>query len=392
VTDLETALRELRLAVGQAVTPPPPAAIRARAGQRRPARPIVIGLVAATAVISVLVGAAAVVRDVATAPPQPGRPTPSITARPDPRPSRSAPSWPVAPETDPITRVAWLEATISVPAHEGCPAGQVRLRDGESAGYPRLLLAKPPSVGARPAHGDLTGDGRPEAVLYAECRLSAEDSGDGQGQLLAVTRNTNGALRALGWVGERGALYPEFWVAGGTLYADAVPWHTDWGYSLGEALAYRWTGTRFEAVDSGYPGLPGTAVDLRPVAPWLGCPGAVVSYPQGEYVATVGDYSYDVTPVRLPDGSPHRLDLAGDGRRYLLLAIACRQSEVLGQGVLVLDGFRAVDLVPVELGYGVTGWSFSRGTLAIEVFQRGTGEPAEAQRWVWNGSNFQPAT
>jgi len=371
VTDVETALRELRLAVAQAVTPPSPAGIRARAMRRRRQLPrrLFSGLVAAAAAGAVLLTAVTVVRSIASAPPPVGWPSPSVS---------NTPAWIELAINDPIVRTTWLDATIILPAHSGCPDGRTQLRNGASAGWPRLVLAQPPSIGARPAYGDLTGDGRPEAVLYAECLQGPEDSGDGAGQLLVVTRGSDNSLRALGWIGPRGALYPEFWVADSTLYADAVPWHTDWGYVLGSALAYRWNGTRFDTAPSIYPGV--REVDLRPVADSLGCPGAVVSLAAGEYAHG----EYDFTPPTMPDGNPHVLDLAGDGHRYLVLALSCRNA-----GIVVVDGSRAVDFVPVDARYGMSGWSFSRGTLTVARFERGSGEPTTSETWVWNGFNFQ---
>src|SRR6266508_2360272 len=275
--NVEETLRGLRAAVERVVTPPPAAAIRAWAGRSSFRPKVVTGLVAAAAVIAVVAGATAAVRAFSARgnadPAGPPASTPTVPT------SHRPPSWP-PPLTDPIARVDWKRAVIDVPASVGrsglCPTGRLRLSGGASAGWPRLVLGVPEP---QPAYGDLTGDGRPEAVVYAECLGSAEDSGDGEGQLIVFAREADGTLRALGWAGERGAVYAGFWVTGGTLYADAHPWYTDWGYSLGAALAYRWSGSAFTRVDSGYPGLqpvgsgPGPEIDLGPVAERLGCPG-----------------------------------------------------------------------------------------------------------------------
>ncbi len=107
-------------------------------------------------------------------------------------------------------------------------------------GSPTIRLAVPPDwpIG----YGDLNGDSRPEAILEGLCLTTREDSGDGEGQLLVITRSTTGTLTALDWVGPRGGLYRSIWVIDGQLFVDVQPWHTDWGYSLGQALAYRWQG------------------------------------------------------------------------------------------------------------------------------------------------------
>lgn len=402
---IETALRELRVAVARAVTPPPPATIRARAKRHIP-RQVITGLVAAAAVAAVLVGAIAVVRDTASAPPPGGEPTPTVS--PLVRPIKPIPSRPTVTIEDPIARTDWANATITVLPHPdsvaNCPSGQLRLRDGASSGWPRLTL---PEAGGRPVYGDLTQDGRPDAVLYAECLLSVEDSGDGDGQLLVVTRETDGTLRALAWIGQRGALYPEFWTSDGTLFVDAHPWHVDWGYSLGAVLAYRWQDGGLALVDSGYPGLqevagnPAPAVDLRPVAGWLGCPGAVIRLDPGGTTATRDGYVYDLTPTFQPSDVPQWPDLDGTGDRYLVVAVACLPGQgrlggpqFYGQGLLVLtragDAYTAIDLVPVDPMYSIGRWTFAGAQVTIERYERDSGELVPPDVWYWNGTNFQP--
>jgi hypothetical protein len=86
----------------------------------------------------------------------------------------------------------------------------------------------------------------------------------------------------------------------------------------------------------------------------------------------------------MPDGNPHILDLAGDGHRYLVLALSCARS-----GIVVIDRDGVVDMIPIDPRYGSSGWSFSRGSLTITRYERSSGEPAASETWVWNGSNFQ---
>jgi hypothetical protein len=320
--------------------------------------------------------------------------------------------------TDKIAAVDWdgpAPVTMVLPEHPepaaNCRSGDVDLIVGEVSGpYPIVMLASPAGADY-PVFGDLTGDGRPEAVVWAQCLFDPQDSGDGAGQLLVVSRQDDGALRALAWVGPRGALYPTFWVANGTLFADARPWHNDWGYGMGDVLAYRWNGDRFVTVDSGYrgiqafPGRPATSIDLRAVAGLLACPGpaglslAAASPPDPAPTEVVVDgYRYDFASPVYPDGLPHWVDLAGDGDLFLLVPLVCRRDgsdAVLSQGVLVLapsgDVARAVDFVPLGTEYNLGGWTSDRGRLEVDAYRAdGTQVDDPAHDWVWNGRYFQP--
>ena len=67
-----------------------------------------------------------------------------------------------------------------------------------------------------------------------------------------------------GWAGERGALFPGVWVAGGVLYAEMHPWHAGpQDYRMGMAYGYRWTGQAFTRQDAsvGYPPVLPTTTD-----------------------------------------------------------------------------------------------------------------------------------
>jgi hypothetical protein len=410
---VERALRDLRFAVGRVVTPPPPAAIRARArrGSFRPR--LVTGLVTAAAVVAVVAGATAAVRNFSTASSDPagGRHPSGSATSPAPRPSRSIPPRPQTPVNDPIARIDWKHAAIIVPAHPDpqakCPSGRIKLTDGQSASFPKLVMT-PQVEGFNPIYGDLTGDGQAEAVIHMSCALDAEDSLDGAGQLMVVTREADGTLRALAWVGPRGGQYAGWWIAGGVLFADISPWHTDFGYSLGAAQAYRWRNGTFEPVDSGLPGLqpiagrPGPEIDLRPVTDWLGCPGGTMRIepggaPDEASTARHDGYLYNFAA----NGQPvvRLVDLAGDGHRYLLVGLACRpadatpQAQPTGLGLLVLDrtatGYAAIDFVPVPVGYTLEYWSIERGTTSIVLGGGSTGNPPDLGVWYWNGFYFQ---
>lgn len=422
-SDVASALAGLRGAVREVVPVPSSGEVRARAEHQLRVRRTTTVLVAAAAVAALAFGAAAVVRPSAAPIPPGETPTPSAPAGPTntPRPSLSVPAWPATTIDDPIANVNWANATITVPENPGCPSGRLRFTGGDSAGSPKITLAVPPEWPI--AYGDLNGDSRPEAILEGLCLLGSEDSGDGQGQLLVITRSTGGTLTALDWVGPRGGLYESFWVVDGQLFVDVQPWHSDWGYSRGAALAYRWQGGSFVEVKSGYPGIQpigsetqGPPIELGaddgPVATALGCPGGTIRLEAGDRlgggvgVSAEGDgvvYNFEQT---VPGSLEHLVDLSGVGERHLLVAITCYDSSssrdeaiaegvgVRGHGLLALeclpDGYLAVDLLRMPSGYLVGGWHVDRGRLTINTISVTTGSDGPAQTWVWNGQYFQP--
>jgi hypothetical protein len=228
VTDNErigASLAGLGAEVRRVVTPPPAGAVRRRAEHQQRVRRTAAVALAAAAVLAISVGAISVVRGSAAPPPPPATtqtpsPSPSSSPRPSPKP------WPVQKVTDPIAATNWAKATITLPEQDGCPSGRVRFAPGgdgggRSSGLPQAQLVGFSGI----AYGDLTGDGRPEAIMWGQCKQYAEDSGDGKDHLLVVTREGE-QLRALGWVGPRGSIFVDFWVEDGVLYTDVHPWGT----------------------------------------------------------------------------------------------------------------------------------------------------------------------
>lgn len=394
---IAAALSELGTQVRQRAARPAPGVIRGLAEHRRRVRRTAAAALAAAAVLALAVGGVSVVRGSATPPPSDPASTVTPSPSPSPRVSRSVPPWPEPKVGDPIGATDWDNAAIALPRHDGCPSGAVTFqRRGEElsgpSSWPRVVLDAD-SV----AYGDLTGDGRPEAIMSALCRRSAEDSGDGEGQLLVVAREADG-LRALAWVGPRGALFVGQWVAGGHLYVDVHPWYQDWGYSLGAAQVYRWTGSAFAAVDGAaeYPGLTsGHAVDLTPMAGLTGCPTPVLRFGRDGRAEDAGT-TFHLDQPAVPDHLPHLVDLDGDGRRHLLVAITCDRPEDDSDpdtgAVVVLErqpggGFHAIDAIRPPDGSSLSGWSYDRGKLTIETAdQAGVVAPLT---YTWNGDYFQ---
>jgi hypothetical protein len=399
--DVAGALRGLRRAVRETVPTPPAAALRERAEYRSRVRHVGTALAAAAVVAAVVIGATTVARTNAT-PFPPGATTPVPSGPPGPRPDRPVPPWPDAPD-DPITQVDWANETITVPPRAACPSGQVRLRGGESAGFPKLelLLGLP----RPPVYGDLTGDGRPEAVIEAVCG-GTEEEDHTSSQLIVFSRAAGGEQTTLGWVGPVGwGILYGFWIQNDQLFVEPepMPYGT---VPVGTVQAYVWTGGGPRQV-AGRPGVmsaqgDGPPIDLGPadgyVARSLGCPGGVVAIRVSDSGSTVtaGDAIYQFDQ---PQTSPHVLDLAGDGHWYVLVRVVCVDAGsggvgVRGQGVLVLDrtsvgGWRAVDLVPVPLDRELTGWTFHRGRLTLQRFFRVDGTAAFDETWAWNGMYFQ---
>jgi hypothetical protein len=381
-------LAEMGAEVRRVVTPTPAGAVRHRAEHQQRVRRTATATLAAAAVLAIAVGAISVVRG-STAPPAP----PATTQTPSPSPTPKPTQWPQRKVTDPIGATDWTRATITLPQQDGCPAGRIRFWPGDgfspdgarSSGWPQAQL-----FDSDVAYGDLTGDGRPEAIMWGQCVQGAEDSGDGAGRLLVVTRDGD-RLRALGWVGPLGSLFAEYWVDDGVLYTDVHPWHDLWKYTLGAAKAYRWTGTAFAPANAArYPGLePDVPVDLTPVSGRTGCPTPVLRFgPDGR--ASADGVIFDLEQPQAPDGLPHLVDLEGDGTRRLLVTITCgrRPDDGIGTTALVVlerqdgGGFLALDAIRLPDGTSLADWSYSRGELTIDV-------DGQMRKYIWNGDRFQ---
>jgi hypothetical protein len=423
--EMTGALAALRTAVREALSAPPAAAVRARAERRLRTRrltaavaAVVLAGAAAVAVIAVRTTATPTVPTAATTLSSPPVWAPDVTtpAPPSPRPNLEVPSYPLDTVDDPIARVDWANVTLSLPARAACPSGPLRFRRGVTAGYPRMWLITKASDGrGGPVYGDLTGDGRTDAVIETACR-GGPQSDHTRDQLLVVDRDPIGRLHALGWVGPVGfGVVADFWLEGGRIVIDPTA-DSESRFSIGQTLVYQRRDGRFATLDGspgiqpGGPDRPGAPIDLGPsdgyVAQTLRSPGGIVRITGPEYATVArGDGAVYSFTDNLP-GLPHLFDLSGDGRRFLLVAVRSldpqtyeagageKPEDVLGQGVLVLDrtagGFRAVDLVPSPPGFTFGSWVFERGRLTIEYFDA-DGEAAPSDRWIWNGQYFQRA-
>jgi len=423
----------LRAAVRASVTPPPATTLRARAErQLRRRRLATVGLVAA-AVVAVLLGTSTILRPTTTPPPPAQTPSPSIAPststsipptgpprppRPAPRPTLPVPERPTA-INDPIAAVDWANATLTVPPRDGCPSGTLRFVDGQTEGFPQMILMLDDGVpGQRLAYGDLTGDGSAEAVIEASC-LAHEEDAHAQSALLVFTRDSGGALRSIGgWVGPIEFInHTNIWVHGGQILTEQVPSLPgyDYVYAPGTAAAYEWDGVSFVPVPSGLtPVVPpddetlGPPIDLGPddgyVARALGCPGGVIRFGQHQEGYRV-DRDGVVYGLGFTIAEPYLADLDGDGQPYVLITVHCREANVTaqlalstgtglrGQGLLVLQrtptGFAAVDLLTVP-DRVVSGWRFDKSGVLTAYTSRYESGEVEPTTWVWNGQYFQP--
>lgn len=401
--DVGRALAALREEVRRQAAPATALAVRRLAERRRYTRRAGSALAAAAAVAAVVAGGLSVVRGQPQTAPEPADPTVTAPATPTPSPLGFTPT---PPRTDPAFRgVGWVTAKIELPAHPGCPRGQVRLRGEDQAGQFASGVANGDRITvdvSRIAYGDLTGDGVAEAVLVANCQAAAQDSADGAGQLLVIRRSQDGSLHGLGWAGPRGALFADWWIKGGRLYTDVKPWPENWGYSLGAARGYRWQGETFAEVDatSEFPGLvpvgarAGAAADLGPVIDQLACAGGDVPDRSAPVLrldalgrGAAAGTTWDATQPLAPDSLPHLVDLAGDGHRRLLIALSCGPAGPVN--IVLLDrvgaGYRAVAVAPAGARSGVGEWRYADGVLTVSARDGST-----ERTFRWDGRAFVP--
>lgn len=341
-------------------------------------------------------------------------PSVSLTGTPPPSPLQVSPVG----ADDPILDVDWRAAVVTVPAAPHCPSGRLTFRaaGGRAGGrvvtsggrYPQLHLSPD---GA--AYGDLTGDGAAEAVLHADCLSGAEDSGDGSSHLLVVSRAGDGSLRALGWAGERGALFTSVWVADQVLHTEMQPWHAGpQDYRMGMAYGYRWTGQAFvrQDVSAGYPPvlptMEGRRLDLTAIADRLDCAG--LPAPTGpvrplfdrDGFARDGEREW-MLQRGVPSNGPYLPRLLPGRRPYLLLLVSCGPLDVrdivADSGVaaghnLVLfdpapDGWRAVARVPLPTRQFVSHWQVTAEGLLVSMNLAGSTDVVE-RTYAWNGTSF----
>lgn len=271
--------------------------------------------------------------------------------------------------SDPMREISWTTAVIGFGAPpQGCPSGSVPFttdKEGEAQG-PRTGW---PRANFRPAEvsiGDLTGDGRAEAVLVFTC-MPDENADDMSNHVLVVQRHEDGSLRALSWTGRPDSIVRSTWVADGVLYVDSRPHPSSqtWEYRLGEVDGWRWNGGLFapEIISSRYPGT--RALDVRPVAAKLPCAKAQM---------TLDDESLSLSAY-----SQIWAELGRPGRPYLLLVVECSPSS---RTLVIFDRdggtWRALDAVP---GGDLVDMHADKVTVT---------NANSTTTYSWNGKTFSP--
>jgi len=217
--DVLPALSAYRAAVREAFVAPPLEQVRARARHRAAVRATALTGVAASVVVAAGVAVASL----------PGPP----------------PTDPPVADHLPPTPVSWAGETILLPdpaGYRSCPA---RTRVTFPATMEAVSGDVVIGITGTVATGDLTGDGRPEAVVHVYCRLNSEfASGDGSGHLMVVTRDRDGSFTGLAYVGPEGQDYPKVEVRDGALVATI---RQRYGPES-QVRTYRWDGTSFRQV------------------------------------------------------------------------------------------------------------------------------------------------
>jgi hypothetical protein len=401
------ALHGLRGAVRERVSPPPAATLRAAAERTTRVRRATV-LVAAGAAALTLVGSIwALPRSPAT--PEPvgspsASPSPSATGKPPAVPLPAASDAPHLPD-DPIMHVDPQNMTLTLAPNPDapCPSGRLTVkgawaRQGDLA----LYVANAPFA----AYGDLTGDGRPEAVTGAACSRGSAPDGE-TNQLLVLSRRSDGTLTGT-WAGEVAHFpgadmygeYTDYWVIDGVIYAQLK--RTADQYLPEPVRAYRWTGGAFVAVpQTRFPALlPGGDVDaapvrLGPLAGALGCPDGDVRF-GADLTARLGGARYDLNRPH-PDG-PGYLPVESNwvtlsGRLVLVVRVNCTRADgtrAAAVGVIAADRGRltAIDAIPVDVKPG-DGWGFLvyDGGTSLAIMANGR-DPTGRPEYRWDGTHY----
>ncbi|MEH1167366.1 hypothetical protein V6V47_18470 [Micromonospora sp. CPCC 205539] len=188
-----------------------------------------------------------------TAPAPPPSPTPSATTSP-PAPPPSSGSRSSSPKGTPtgtgsavaplsVRGVDWENTTITISASTGdtCLTGRIRFVDGiggTPGDAPHIAIRSAYDDGAA-TFGDLNGDGRDEAVVWASCMAGAGDE-DGSGQLLVVTGRSGRLVGS--WVGTVAEVVDDIKITDERLTIASTKKYTENSVER----TYRWTGTRYE--------------------------------------------------------------------------------------------------------------------------------------------------
>lgn len=296
-------------------------AVRGTVRRRRRNRAVAVAACAAVVLVGAGIAAANVSRPAdglqPADPPSTRRsatPSASESTTPSAMPSSGAPA------VD-LQTVNWRDGTVPIPAAPGCPGGQVVFHDGVGA-----VGGATYTVGA-PAYGDVTGDGRRDALIPVECRVI-----DAVSAHLVVVSMSGTRLRAVGAITLEYGVDLEAWRA---IAGDVVATVRHAATDRTQTRRYRWDGSRFTQIGgpSSFPGAPPPAVtaanyDWRNTPLDLPFAGASVtvqpndqSCPRLQVVFSDGSASASGCAYRINVATEPR-DLDGDDKPDVVLEIS----------------------------------------------------------------------
>ncbi|GAA0255921.1 hypothetical protein [Cryptosporangium japonicum] len=226
-----------------------PEAVAAAGRRRRRTRLVVLAAVVAV----VTAGGVAVVgidrpqtlRPVQPPTPSVASPAPSGPSPSGPSPSGQSPSGSSEPAAS-LTTTDWKNAVLDLPVYGVCSADRLRFTAGtamfESGQWGRLKYRMLPD--SEPEYGDVTNDGRPDAVVAFDCVGTGEGSRitEYQPAVAVYTANARGGPQLLGLVAQINpqSTGPRYWIEDGAIVVD----HNEVNSADG-VHTYRWDGSRF---------------------------------------------------------------------------------------------------------------------------------------------------
>jgi hypothetical protein len=174
-------------------------------------------------------------------------PTPSPGTEDTPSPGASGPDARVRAPGAPVTslgRIDWANSVMNLPPNDGCPQTRVRFTDGKAT----LPGGESYSInGTRygpPVYGDITGDGRDDAVVVIECHGGDKYGPESRILIAAFVGNAKGGPAPLGAVWAAQAyVAPVPRIDGGTVVVNFRP-----SDGVTEIKSYRWNGKAFAQV------------------------------------------------------------------------------------------------------------------------------------------------
>ncbi len=330
------------------------------------------------------------------------------------------PAEPPAPVATTIETVDWTNTELIVPENPDnpCPDGRVRLYPRTFDDVGRIGISSPdPRPGfetlqtAGPVtYGDLTGDGRPEAVLAIRC--SREPGGFSEQenrQLLVVQMLPDHTLQGLQFVGTVHANYPSFHVDDELLYVQLRYNHAAEGSYGGNfwdtafTQVFQWNGASFRQIagrtaplnftgsHDGYGVVTQLAEILSPTGEVL-CPAAPVPFAFAPF--TVDGFVYDLSTDIGRHGGAEKVDVDADGNEELVVGVRCTGPGYDAVSIYVLtqetNRFAAMDVIANDGTWTLRDFEASSTQLTLTTEDL-TGGLTQVHTLTWTGERFEPS-